>query len=342
MRALVAVLVALLFMVPVPALGQPADDGVGERPILHVDVPGSPAHDGIVMTEKVSLDLQSPVVLSGLGPTSVLMGDLPLLNIPGLPRVPFLPLTIELPADAEVEGIAVDHDRPTTVHMADEIEMGVPMAPAGPKGPIPDSQVQLFYDGETFPADWLAYDTGRGLNADGKPTVFVNMFVYPVRYDGAEGSDPSMTYIDQVDLEIVYYLSSDVDSPSSSRDAGEDSRTESYDMIIIGPQGFRDNLQDLADHKNITGLRTRFVTLNEILMGSIFPVEGRDDQEKMKYFIKDAIEEWGIDYVLLGGDVDKVPTRYVQIYDGADDDGSQGVDGAWVPSDIYFGDVYGP
>jgi uncharacterized membrane protein len=32
----------------------------------------------------------------------------------------------------------------------------------------------------------------------------------------------------------------------------------------------------------------------------------------------------------------------VQIYDGADDDGSQGVDGAWVPSDIYFGDVYGP
>jgi len=38
---------------------------------------------------------------------------------------------------------------------------------------------------------------------------------------------------------------------------------------------------------------------------------GRDNPEKIKYFIKTAVEQWGIKYVMLVGDYKKIPVRYV-------------------------------
>ncbi|MGC9308992.1 MAG: C25 family cysteine peptidase, partial [Thermoplasmatota archaeon] len=72
------------------------------------------------------------------------------------------------------------------------------------------------------------------------------------------------------------------------------------------------------------------VTLDEIYGSSYFEVQGRDDAEKVKYFIRDAIENWGITYVMLVGDVDVFPVRYVV---------SDVIDGMF-PSDLYYADVF--
>jgi hypothetical protein len=57
---------------------------------------------------------------------------------------------------------------------------------------------------------------------------------------------------------------------------------------------------------------------------------GFDQAEKIKYFIKDAIETWGIDYVLLVGSIDKLPIRtsYANFWEGS------------LLTDLYYADIY--
>jgi uncharacterized membrane protein len=340
MRALVAVLVAFLFLVPAPAMGQSRDAGEVQDGVVLVpsmDVLSAP---GTLLFERPSIEFPEPVVVSTLGldgTTSVYMEGLDLLNYPGLPRVPVRTISMELPPEARVVDIRAAPGPAYTMFVPGGIEKGAPWTAIGPTGPIEGASLDTYYDGDRFPADWFTYDLGRGLNADGRPTVFVDIFAYPLIYEEAEGAVPCISYIKDLDIEISYWLE---EATPSSRRALRDSTEGPYDMIIIGPVNFKDNLQDLADHKNETGLRTRFVTLDEIYDGDIFTVQGRDDPERIKYFIKDAIENWDTVYVLFGGDVDWVPTRHVEIFDGFDDDASMWTDGKWVASDIYFGDIY--
>jgi len=109
-----------------------------------------------------------------------------------------------------------------------------------------------------------------------------------------------------------------------------------YKLLIIAPTVFHRALQPLVDHKNAMGLPTRLVTLDEVYQQMYW--HGRDDAEKVKYFIKTAIEEWGIKYVLLvGGRSSQLrptwycPVRYVNMVDDWD---------AEYLSDLYFADIY--
>ncbi|RLF56546.1 MAG: peptidase C25, partial [Thermoplasmata archaeon] len=66
---------------------------------------------------------------------------------------------------------------------------------------------------------------------------------------------------------------------------------------------------------------------------------GRDDAEKLKYAIKDAVEEYGIEYVLLVGGLSSpiksdtwlVPVRYDHLSYG---------DEKKTLCDLYFADIY--
>ncbi|NIM97229.1 MAG: hypothetical protein GTO24_03805, partial [candidate division Zixibacteria bacterium] len=71
-----------------------------------------------------------------------------------------------------------------------------------------------------------------------------------------------------------------------------------------------EELQPLIAHKNSRGVQTVLKTTEEIYAEYV----GRDEPEKIKYFIKDAIETWGVDYVLLVGGAALVPGRYTHIY----------------------------
>lgn len=113
-------------------------------------------------------------------------------------------------------------------------------------------------------------------------------------------------------------------------------RADVYSLLIITPTIFQQALQPLVIHKNAMGLPTKLVTLDKVYRQMYW--HGRDDAEKIKYFIKTAIEEWGIKYVLLvGGRSSQVrptwycPVRYVKMVDDWD---------AEYLSDLYFADIY--
>jgi hypothetical protein len=89
---------------------------------------------------------------------------------------------------------------------------------------------------------------------------------------------------------------------------GERCTQSSVSLLIITPQEFTEILQPLADHKDEHGIPTRIVSLDRVYEEMFW--KGRDPPEKIKYFIKRAVEEWGIKYVLLVGDFRLIPVRY--------------------------------
>ncbi len=106
---------------------------------------------------------------------------------------------------------------------------------------------------------------------------------------------------------------------------------DKYDMVIISPSLFTDELQPLKDHKNSRNLMTTIKTTEEIFD----EYSGRDEAEKIKYFIKDTLDSWDVTYVLLVGGANQLPGRYSHIYFEYD------YQTEWVfLSDLYYADIY--
>jgi hypothetical protein len=102
-----------------------------------------------------------------------------------------------------------------------------------------------------------------------------------------------------------------------------------YKMVIISPSDFSEKLEDLIIHKNKFGIATFLMTIEDIYNN----YTGFDEPEQIKYFIKDSIETYNISYVLIVGDIDKIPTRNSAVrcsYYTFD----------YVPTDQYYADIY--
>jgi len=110
--------------------------------------------------------------------------------------------------------------------------------------------------------------------------------------------------------------------------------SEVYDMVIIAPNKFSASIQPLINHKNSHGVKTFLKTTEEIYK----EYKGQDKAEEIKLFIKDAIENNSIKYVLLiGGRQGQsfkwyVPCRYSNVDDGFMN--------KQFLSDLYFADIY--
>ncbi len=103
-------------------------------------------------------------------------------------------------------------------------------------------------------------------------------------------------------------------------------------LLIIADDEFVDDLDDLMVHKEQVGLSPRLVSLSEVYDQMYW--FGRDEPEKIKYFIWHAVELWDVEYVLLVGDFRRVPVRYVE---------NSFVDGFYEPSfvsELYYADVF--
>jgi hypothetical protein len=110
---------------------------------------------------------------------------------------------------------------------------------------------------------------------------------------------------------------------------------DQYDMVIIAPKIFNNLVQKLISHKNSHGLQTIYKSTQSIYR----EYNGRDKAEEIKLFIKDALENWGIKYVLLIGGRSLVypswhiPVRYVNLDDATDRYTT-------FISDLYYADIY--
>ncbi len=189
--------------------------------------------------------------------------------------------------------------------------------------------VKAYSDIEIYPDSRYNYRTGAGLK-DGEHVIYLTVHLYPIQYSP---SSNMIFYSESATVDITHIPP---ENPINFPDE--------YDFLIITPADFSDEFYSIdpefdtsfIDYKNSQGISTKLVTLDEIYNGDYFPVEGKDDQEKIKYFIKNAIENWGITYVLLVGsgleENEKFPVRYAYIPSGNYEEK--------FPSDLYYADIY--
>ena len=111
-------------------------------------------------------------------------------------------------------------------------------------------------------------------------------------------------------------------------------KNNAIDLLIIAPDDFYSALEPLEKHKNDMSVKTKLVTLSEVYEQGYW---GRDKPEKIKYYIKEAYDNWEIKYVLLvGGMIGQsrewyLPIRRIEL--NCDWEES-------IISDLYFADIY--
>ncbi len=236
----------------------------------------------------------------------------------GKPIIPVVSKVFTFPIGTEISNVDVKFD-------VKEYTLSKKIQPS-PK-PVPlsmDLIIDSFaFDEETYassdlyPSEPYSVQMGVGLK-DGEHVLYLTVRCY-VQYSPAMDI---INILENIDMQIEYVL------PETPLLAADE-----YDMLIITDKKFESQLQPLVDHKNNIGVKTILETTDKIYSN----YNGRDDPEDIKLRIKDAIEEWGIEYVLLaGGRKGQTFDWYVPPRRTHNDDGWE----TGYDSDLYFADVY--
>ena len=169
---------------------------------------------------------------------------------------------------------------------------------------------------------WYNYDVGAGIYKD-ESKIIVKIQVFPVQY---HPEDDAFDFAEKFDIDIKYSVSKPKMMQLSN---------DNFDLLIISVGDYTSELEDLVQHKINRGISTKLVILFGITNGMYFPVEGRDVQEQIKYFIKNAVEQWGTRYVLFVGGSEQIPVRMTHVFV----DYNEGDDEIFM-SDLYYADIY--
>jgi len=232
----------------------------------------------------------------------------------GKPMLPSATHVFTFPLGTTFEDIKITFSETTTHTLSKKI---IPSP-----SPIPQSQTAAsdffklnstaYSSGKIYPQQQFTLQKGAGLENQEHVTLLA-VECYPLRYIPVNNT---------LKMSHVIHIKISYSTPKNSLiDADE------YDMVIIAPDAYSTALQPLIAHKNNYGVQT-FLETTEDIYGSY---TGRDEPEQIKQFIKNAIENYGINYVLLVGDIEKIPIRMSAIswYDFNE-----------LPTDLYYADVF--
>jgi len=202
----------------------------------------------------------------------------------GKPVLPVITKTFTFPLGTKIKNIDVSMNmkKYTVSKKVEPAPKPVTMDDSRIKGDLVFEDKSVYDSKGLYPENKYSIDMGAGLK-DGMHVLYVNVRCY-VQYSPSK----NVLYIpEQIDIKISYSL------PEKSLFKTD----EKYDLVIITDEKFNESAQRLAEHKNSVGIKTKVITTQYIYSH----YEGRDQPEQIKLFIKDAIEKWGITYVLLMG-----------------------------------------
>ena len=163
--------------------------------------------------------------------------------------------------------------------------------------------------------------TGTGF-MNGSPVA--ELTVTPLRWNPSTGELQRLSSL-EINIEITPIET----QPLPSVDSGEFER-----MLIVTDQSCEPVFLELAERRNDQGILTEVYIMDSIYTWA----SGRDNAEKLRNFVKDYYTTNGLDFLLLGGDTNKIPFRYAYAmtceanYASREDS---------LPCDLYFSDLDG-
>jgi hypothetical protein len=233
---------------------------------------------------------------------------------PGAPCLPVVTKTYLFPFGTHIDKVEVIYGNLTHEHLPGPIQATSAPQITSIAATRPVTTPDIYQKNKTFPLRTHTLRCGAGL-IDGKRAVIVTVNMYPVQYLPGD----RIATAEYASVIVRYTVPQE---PIQMTDA--------FDLLILAPSLYAEALHPLINYKNDHGTATRMTTLEDI------PETGRDIQESIKLYIKDAIETWGITSVLLvGGGVEdgiQFPVRLAWISSGRYEDN--------FPSDLYYADIY--
>jgi peptidase C25-like protein len=248
-----------------------------------------------------------------------------ILKQPNKPLLPIYKKTMIFPYGTNITSLDVSISNIVSLEIQSELMVSAPEV-FPPDFTYPNEEYQKTEQSSDlkdiiYPDSWYEYSLDFGMYK-GKPSIILHIVCYPVR----------------IFKNTMYYVPNFVFTIYSEDQIENKIASLNDTLLIISPMEFVDVLEPFVEHKQSKGISTKLVSLESIYDSTYFPVQGRDDAEKVKYFIKNAYEEWNIKYVLLVGGrkpgiTEKwfMPVRYVHVF--------------WAEenryiSDLYFADIY--
>ena len=283
----------------------------------------------------------------------VILGDAPTTALEGEPCLPVIPVKVIIPAGYTIDTDKIKISRnkkyllPGVHHIAYG-EATFPLIPgekprrAKPKAAIYDSD-------QPFPGK--SYDVVGVQKKHGISIAFINL--HPITYHPKSGSIYSYENIaclfplkpavstkkikspifpgrfnaSTIGVENPRALSTykTIRPKVRRRDRGICNPADSYRYVLVTSEAIRDastdvTVHDLIAQKEARGLTATIVTIEDVYAN----YTGVDNAEKLRNFIIDAYTNWETEFVLLGGDINIIPLRYLN------------AEGTSIPSDLYY------
>ncbi|MBN1827467.1 MAG: choice-of-anchor J domain-containing protein [Candidatus Eisenbacteria bacterium] len=281
---------------------------------------------------------------------------------PGAPELPVSPFHLALPGGAVVESVeltgaewtlipgryTVRPTQPPAVLSYEELGIDPPERA--------EPRQEIYASSEPWPAEPILF-SGDGYMAG----VHIAGFqIFPVRFRPDAGS---IELCERATVRVVYRIENDgrryepagdrIERPmgrvvtelvANPRDLdGMDLRAiepslrlrdgESYDYLLICPIAHAPYYEPLVEWKTRKGLKVRLMDRDEIdsLYAGIEEASAR-----IRQAIIDAYANWGITYVLLGGDPDRIASRDTWAMDSGQLGGYN-----YIHADLYYSDLDG-
>jgi hypothetical protein len=246
------------------------------------------------------------------------------LMIPGQPILPISMQKIELPLGTKIKDIICTTSNVKENKITKDVVPGIkPVTSINTKiQPKLTKNLLIYQNDSLFPENWYNIQATAGLNKFNEHTTFFSIQLNPIRYNPVK---KTISSVNSINLEITF------EEPTVNNEF-----IDQYDMIIICDDKYTSLLQPLVDHKNSYDIKTLLIPIEEIYNSKYFPVNGRDNPEKIKYFIKNAIENWNIKYVLLVGNFQQIPCRLTNL----ETDAGGLYEELNFVTDLYYADIY--
>ncbi|MDP8247207.1 MAG: C25 family cysteine peptidase [Candidatus Tritonobacter lacicola] len=298
----------------------------------------------------------------------VTMADLPLMQNAGQPALPYKSLRVLIPRGREVQNIEIEEGEKVTLEGSYMIRPALQPVPLSYQGePVSTSLDREIYDSlAPFPPEMqsdvsiqqkgpyrvllLNIHPVSYVPATGKISYYTSLTVKvrlePAMERFARGAARRPVPEDTASIgrrvenpaSLSSYLSGEIDTgdEGDGEPLLKSGPLGDYPHVIITSQALADaggafTFSDLVNHRATRGMNSTIVTTEYIYANfdGTRPDGGTDNQTRIRNFVSWARDNWGTEYVLLGGYSGIIPVRYLN------------ADGTNIPADMYYGNLDG-
>jgi hypothetical protein len=299
----------------------------------------------LVMTYSFESPMINQIQIEDMIYDEVMLSEVFIVGEPGEPCLPLKGCYILLPPGCVVESIQVNVQEKKVLGNDYVIKPAGEIVPLFQSGNVslPSADYFIYSSDDTFPGK--LYEVGGVYSFRGYSILVLGLF--PVQYKPLSGE---LFYYPEMKVSVTvnsvgtinsFYrgamndqqaVSSKVDNPEimSLYPKTLFNPTDEADLLILTTEQLKSGFEPLKNAHNYRGIQTVIKTLSDV---------GSSDPKDIRDFIRDAYTDWGIEYVLIGGDDTVVPARMLWVL--GMDEGSTAYE-TYMPSDLYYACLDGP